>query len=145
MLKCATIKRGERYRFFHAETLHSFNLCAHSSKSSRNEDESPVVRRTMFKMRIGSTWCRTDQYLRSTVAEGTRENVKESGQGCGKKKRGRLEGKPMERTILVIVAIMDGQTRGHEIETVAGKTWFMVLLYLRKSRVTSQTLHKNPI
>lgn len=62
-----------------------------------------------------------------------------------KKKRGRLEGKPMERTILVIVAIMDGQTRGHEIETVAGKTWFMVLLYLRKSRVTSQTLHKNPI
>lgn len=28
----------------------------------------------------------------------------------------------MERTILVIVAIMDGQTRGHEIETVAGKT-----------------------
>lgn len=44
-----------------------------------------MVRRTMFKMRIGSTWCRTDQYLRSTVAEGTRENVKESGQGCGKK------------------------------------------------------------
>lgn len=76
----------------------------------------------MFKMRIGSTWCRIDQYLRSTVAEGKKENVEEGGQGWGKKKRGRLEGKPMERTILVIVAIMDGQTRGHEIETVAGKT-----------------------
>lgn len=38
------------------------------------------------------------------------------------KRRGRMEAEPMERTILVIVAIMDGQTEGHEIETVAGKT-----------------------
>lgn len=38
------------------------------------------------------------------------------------KRRGRLEEKPMERTLLVIVAIMDGQTGGHEIESVAGKT-----------------------
>ena len=47
------------------------------------------------------------------------------------KRRGRMEAEPMERTILVIVAIMDGQTEGHEIKTVAGKT-YLTVLYLRK-------------
>lgn len=80
-----------------------------------------MVRRTMFKRRIGSTRCRTDLPVRLLPKE--KEKTWTIGWTKTRKKRqGRLEAKPMERTILVIVAIMDGQTGGHEIETVAGKT-----------------------